>query len=194
MLTVLVLMMALALTLGAWLGLQLMGQQGRILLRLGAVEQNLATARSANDRDPDDRAGLPVGIAAPGFELPDMQGNAVTLQSFKGKRVLLIFFDPACGFCARMAGDVAALPVHGEGGSPVPVIITTGAAAKNQAWFTTRGIRCPVLLQPGHVVAAAYRASGTPVGYVIDARGRIASGLALGSDALLALAEPVAVS
>ncbi|MDB4896426.1 MAG: hypothetical protein JWN15_2688 [Firmicutes bacterium] len=44
MLTVLVLMMAGALILGAWLGLQLMGQQGRILRRLGAVEQHLARA------------------------------------------------------------------------------------------------------------------------------------------------------
>jgi peroxiredoxin len=152
------------------------------------VEQRLATAGGADNREPDARSALPVGTAAPGFQLPDLQGNAVALESFKGKRILLIFFDPACGFCARMAGDVAALPVRGEGGSPVPVVITTGDAAKNRAWFTARGIRCPVLLQPGHTVAAAYRASGTPVGYLIDARGRIASGLALGSDALVTLA------
>jgi peroxiredoxin len=46
-----------------------------------------------------------------------------------------------------------------------------------------------VLLQQGNEVAAQYRASGTPTGYLIDEEGRIASPLAVGAQALLDLAD-----
>jgi peroxiredoxin len=45
-----------------------------------------------------------------------------------------------------------------------------------------------VLLQEHKEVASQYRAQGTPMGYRIDAEGRIASGLAVGGEALLELA------
>jgi hypothetical protein len=46
----------------------------------------------------------------------------------------------------------------------------------------------PVLLQGETDVVARYQAYGTPTGYLIDDAGRLASGLAVGSQALLALA------
>jgi peroxiredoxin len=47
-----------------------------------------------------------------------------------------------------------------------------------------------VLLQREMEVASQYRVSGTPMGYLIDAEGRIAEEVAIGAAALLALAEP----
>ena len=35
------------------------------------------------------------------------------LSEFRGKDVLLIFFNPKCGFCTKMADDLAALPLDG---------------------------------------------------------------------------------
>jgi peroxiredoxin len=50
-------------------------------------------------------------------------------------------------------------------------------------------IRCPVLLQREMEVASQYHCHGTPMGYLIDEQGNIASELAVGAPALLALAS-----
>src|SRR5260370_662387 len=87
-----------------------------------------------------------------------------------------------------MAADLAALPAEGGGDRPVPVMVTTGAAGKNRKLVEQYGIRCLVLLQAESEVASKYRAQGTPMGYRIDGRGRIASELTVGAQPLLELA------
>lgn len=53
---------------------------------------------------------LEVGTKAPGFELPDQNGNIHTLEDYKGKKVVLYFYPKdntpgcskqACGFAER---------------------------------------------------------------------------------------------
>jgi peroxiredoxin len=72
----------------------------------------------------------------------------------------------------------------------VPVVVTTGNAEANRKLVEQHGIRCMVLLQEQMEVASQYRAQGTPMGYRIDAEGRIASELAVGAEPLLELAGP----
>src|SRR5262245_29636191 len=85
-------------TLGCWLGYQLVRQNGRILLRLEALEERLGEPRVAPSAAPAAAppvpAGLPVGGIAPAFELPDLTGTPQSLSQFRGKRLLLIFFNP----------------------------------------------------------------------------------------------------
>jgi peroxiredoxin len=69
------------------------------------------------------------------------------------------------------------------------LVITTGDADKNRLFFSEHKITGPVLLQKDSEVATAYRANGTPTGYLINAEGRTASELAVGAEALLELAE-----
>jgi peroxiredoxin len=102
--------------------------------------------------------------------------------------VLLIFFNPKCGFCTKMAADLAALPIDGANGRAVPVVVTTGDADENRKLVEQHGVRCTVLLQEEMQVGTQYRAQGTPMGYRIDAAGRIASELTVGAEALLQLA------
>jgi len=169
---------------GCWLVLQMLRQNGRMLLRLEALEAGL---RKLGGRD-QPASGLPVGSAAPEFELPDLEGNASKLTDFRGKRVLLIFFNPQCGFCAQMADDLAALDPDGKDGRPVPLVVSAGDAGLNRDLAQEHQIRCPVLLQKANEVASSYQASGTPSGYLIDKHGKLASGLAVGAGALLDLA------
>jgi peroxiredoxin len=133
-------------------------------------------------------AALPAGSPAPTFELPDLAGGRKKLADFRGRSLLLLFFNPRCGFCTRIAPDLAALAVDGAGGAPLPLVITTGDAEENQKLVAEHGIRCPVLLQEGMEVGAQYQCNGTPMGYLLDEQGRIASELAIGGPALLALA------
>src|SRR5205823_3579999 len=129
------------------------------------------------------------GSPAPAFELPDLHGGRKKLADFRGKKLLLIFFNPGCGFCTRMAPDLAALPVDGRDGQPIPLVITTGSADENRKLFAEHEMHAPVLLQQGMEVGSQYQCNGTPMGYLIDEQGKIASELAIGAPALLALTQ-----
>src|SRR5262249_61293186 len=106
-------------------------------------------------------SGLPVGSPAPAFALPDLAGQRRSLADFPGRR-LLIFFNPRCGFCIRMLPGLAALPIDGADGRPLPLVVSTGDAEENRKLVAEHGLRCPVLLQEQMEVAARYQAHGTP--------------------------------
>jgi peroxiredoxin len=180
--------------LGCWLLYQLARQQGRILLRLEALEEHLGQRPSglpppAPNLPPQMPPGLPMGSLAPDFELPDLSGRIEKLSDYRGQKVLLTFFNPGCGFCVQMAPELAALPVEGREGRPLPLVVTTGDAETNRRLIEEHSIPCPVLVQAKMEVASEYRAHGTPMGYLIDEEGRIASEMAAGAEALLALAQ-----
>jgi peroxiredoxin len=175
---------------GAWLTYQLVRQNGRILLRLEAIEKRLGGQPADDRRKP---AGLPIGAPAPDFELADLAGVRRKLSDFRGQDVLIIFFGPKCGFCTRMAPDLAALAADGTGGRPIPIVVSNGDADENRKLVEQFGIRCVVLLQDEMEVATRFRAHGTPTGYRIDAEGRIASALAVGAEPLLKLADQKAL-
>ena len=171
---------------GAWLGYQFVRQNGCMLLRLGAIEKRLGDHPPEARRKP---AGLPIGSLAPDFELPDLAGVHHKLSEFRGKDALLIFFGPKCGFCTQMAADLAALAADGGRTRAIPIVVTNGDADENRKLVEEFGIHCVMLLQKEMEVASTYRAQGTPMGYWIDAQGRIASELAVGAEALFKLAD-----
>ncbi len=204
--TLLVLALALAwvgILAGIWLGWQLLRQNGRILLRLDELEKRLDDVEfGEEDRSP----GLPVGLAAPAFELPDLTGQHHRLEQFRGQPLLLIFFHPACGFCRDLLPLIKAEMGRSESGrggrqdtepesrSPRVIFVSAGGVEANRALFAEHGFEATVVLQKESEIATAYQAHGTPSGYRIDSEGRIASELAMGSDALLRLAYEKAVN
>jgi peroxiredoxin len=189
---------ALSVALGAWVGFQLILQNGRLLGRLEAIERRLeqlsmlpaaAPLPAPEPMPPTLPAGLPLGSPAPAFALPDLNGARKALADFHGQKLLLLFFNPGCGFCTRMAPDLAALPVDSRDGLPIPLVISTGEPEENRELVAEHRLRGPVLLQEAMEVASQYQCHGTPMGYLLDEEGRIASELAVGAEALLALAR-----
>jgi peroxiredoxin len=164
-----------------WIIFELVRQNGRLLLRLEALEQQLGLSNPAAS------AGLPVGSVVHDFELPDLKGGREVFSQWRGRRLLLIFFDPRCQFSRAMLPDLAALPVEAARRT-MPVIVSTGAADENAQLLGPYEIQWPVLLQRDHEVASLFGVDGTPMGYAIDEDGRTASRLAVGAEALLALA------
>src|SRR6266850_3294456 len=183
-----------ALLAGAWLGWQLLRQNGRLLLRLDELEKQLDELEFDEGEHP---RGLPMGSEAPAFDLPDLAGSSKSIAQYRGQPLLLIFFNPGCGYCRELVPKLKeklALKARslesGFGGrseGPLVLVISTGKAEANRKLFNEHQLNCPVVLQKESGVAAAYQANGTPSGYLISAEGEIASELAIGAEALLAL-------
>jgi peroxiredoxin len=174
---------------GVGLAVRLLRQSGAVMLRIASVENYLDWMDDAiRELMPQPRPdGLSVGSPAPPFELPDLDGRRISLEQFRGRRVLLIFFSPDCGFCRTMAPSLTGLEA-GEG-APLPLLITTGELDANRALLGEHGIRFPALLQQEGEVSSAYSAAGTPMAYLVDEGGRIASPLVSGADDVLRLAQ-----
>src|SRR5205085_5611857 len=56
-----------------------------------------------------ERQGLKAGTPAPSFSLPGIDGKTVSLDQFRGRKVLLVFSDPQCGPCDALAPDLVGL-------------------------------------------------------------------------------------
>jgi peroxiredoxin len=175
--------------LGFWLGYRLVVQNGVILAKLEgleAVSEDLgAPGRKANVTAP---RGLDAGVTAPAFELPELHGGLVSLEQFRGRRVLLVFFSSNCVYCEMMAPELGRLPLDGRDRRPVPLVITGAKAGEMRPFVAKHGIRCSVLLQEGGEVSKVYKGTSTPSGYLIDEEGTLISDLVVGAEPLMDLA------
>ncbi len=132
--------------------------------------------------------GLPLGAAAPALELPSLEGETVALESFRGRDVVLLFWNPDCGFCRSMHDDALAWEAASNGHGPRLVVVSSGGREETRA----EGFRSTVLLDAEYAAGAAFGAGGTPMAVRLDADGRVASPVVAGSAAVLELAgQPV---
>lgn len=127
-------------------------------------------------------AWVKIGDPAPQFELPDLDGNLVRLEDFKGKETLLLFWNPGCGFCTQMLDELKSWEANKPEDAPELVVISTGDRETNVA----QGFQSTVVLD-SFTIALMYGGTGTPSGILIDSNGRVYSDLAIGSQALFSL-------
>jgi peroxiredoxin/uncharacterized membrane protein YphA (DoxX/SURF4 family) len=129
-------------------------------------------------------ASAQMGQPAPALRLPDLDGRMVDLATFRGARTLVLFWNPGCGFCRQMLDALKAWEANPPAGAPKLLVVSTGTVDENRAL----GLRAPVVLDQGSAVMRAFGANGTPMAVLVDAEGRIASQVAAGAPAVLALA------
>jgi len=168
-----------------FLAYQMMLQNGRTLLRLEALEDLLKPLMGQDFGTEAYVPTLPKGVKAPVFSLPDLNGVQHSLAEWRGKRVLLVFFDPNCTFSRRLLPYLVALGSDVVPGRPQPVVISMGSIEENRTMFDAAGAGFPVLLQQSTEVAGAYKVDGTPMSYLIDADGTTADDIAVGIQAIL---------
>jgi peroxiredoxin len=169
----------------------LIDEQGRIASRVAVGGPAvLAMAKGEEAPVPTGNGGGPapavpkVGDKAPDVKLPDLAGKTVDLASHKGTRTLVLFWNPGCGFCRRMLDELKAWEAKPPRGAPKLLVVSTGSVEENRE----EGLRSPILLDQGFRVGSTFGAGGTPSAVLVDAKGNIASEVAVGAQAVMALA------
>ena len=125
-----------------------------------------------------------VGAPAPLFSLHRLTGGGnVSLESFRGKTVVLNFFASWCVPCKREAPVLEQLWRRDRTDRLVILGVDTGpdAAADGRRFVQAHGITYPVVFDPNAGVASnQYNLPGLPVTYVLNPQGRVVGNPVLG--------------
>jgi peroxiredoxin len=118
-------------------------------------------------------AAVEIGKPAPEFTAKDKDGKTVSLSDFKGKTVVLEWYNPGCPYVKKFY-DVGAMQNAQKdaiGQGVVWLVINSGGHKLNEAngYYPAN-----VINDEGSKIARAYEAKVTPHCFVIDAKGNLA--------------------
>ena len=132
---------------------------------------------------PAEAPKLEIGKAAPAFELKDLDGKTVKLADFKGKVVVLEWFNPECPVvkgqhdggclkdCAAKATKDGVVWLAINSGGPG---MEGNGVEKNKKAIADWKMEHPVLIDEDGSVGKMYGSKNTPTMYIIDAKGMLA--------------------
>ncbi len=138
-----------------------------------------ALAAPDEDKKPDVAT---VGEAAPAFELTDQSGNKHSLAKYKGRIVVLEWFNEQCPYCMgvwksglvqetikdlkEVDEDIVWLAINSTANRPKEAVLETG-----KKFLEDLEAKVPMLMDYDGTVGHVYAAKTTPHVYVIDAEG-----------------------
>lgn len=120
---------------------------------------------------------------APAFDLKDLDGKNVKLADFKGKTVVLEWFNPDCPFVrnSHTKGSLVSTAKTWRAKGIVWLAINSSGEGKqgfgleaNQAGRSKFSLENPILLDPTGAIGKAYGATNTPHMFVVDPEGNLA--------------------
>lgn len=150
------------------------------------LEENAANL--SLDFEPDNPlqhlpVSLHIGEPAPRTPLPDLNGEYVSVEDRRGRPTVVLFWNPECTFCERMLPDLKEWEQEAGALDGTALVISRGTVGENRE----QGLRSRVVIDDGFTAGGWVGVSGTPSAVRIDAKGRIASPVVLGADAILDL-------
>jgi thioredoxin-dependent peroxiredoxin len=126
---------------------------------------------------------LAAGDAAPGFTLKDADGNPVSLESFRGRRVVLYFYPAAMTpGCTTEACDFRDNLREFESAGVAVLGISPDEPAKLARFRDKEHLTFPLLSDPERQVLDAYGAYGEKTMYGRTSMGVIRSTFVIGAD------------
>jgi len=129
---------------------------------------------------------LRIGEPVPPLVLPHLDSKTVDLSDeLRGTPTLVLFWRPDCVFCQRMLPELKAWEQRRARTAPRLLLVSTGTIDANRSL----GLASPIVLDTDGYAARSFGATGTPMGLLVDAGGRIASSFATGAQAVMALAR-----
>ncbi len=113
-----------------------------------------------------------VGAIAPRFTLPDLNGDEVTLDDYRGKVVLLNFWATWCPPCQNEIPMFIEVYEELKDEDFVILAVSMGERKEEVASFVAaKGMTFPVLLDSSRSVARRYLVRAVPTSLVIDRDG-----------------------
>ena len=118
-----------------------------------------------------------VDHVAPDFTLPDLEGNQISLSTYKGRVVLLNFWATWCPPCRleMPTMEKAYRKYRDKGFEVVAVSVDAGPKSSVKSFLRELGLSFQVLLDPDMETLRAYRGFSLPMTVVIDRQGVIRS-------------------
>jgi len=138
------------------------------------------------------RTGLEAGVPAPPFTLRTLDGGTISLEDYRGRRVLLVFLDPECAPCETLAPELEQL--HRSREDVDVLAISRGDPDANLAKVEAHSLTFPIALQRHWDTSRDYGMFAVPIAYLIDEDGVLVSNAAVGPDPILELAAEKEVS
>lgn len=120
---------------------------------------------------------LSLGVEAPNFILPGIDGKDYELRSYRGKKLVLVeLFASWCPHCQESVSSLTYL--HNKYSDKMQ-ILSINAGDKPPHTSTSKefreayGIQYPILEEPSDALLESYRLEGFPTLYLVDRQGKI---------------------
>ena len=98
---------------------------------------------------------------------PISTAGRLDLGDYRGRDTLVVFWQPNCPHCQRLAEDLRRWEAEPPRGAPRLLIVSSGAIDENRAL----GFQSSIVLDEGFQLGKAFGAHGTPSAVLVDCRG-----------------------
>jgi peroxiredoxin len=140
------------------------------LLVVWSLKQNNPFFQSAN------QAPVRVGLPAPDFTFPGLDGNKVSLSDYRGKVVFVNIWATWCPPCVEEMPSMQKLyqKLKGENFEILAVSIDSKGAKVVAPFMKKYQLTFPALLDSMGTIKRIYKTTGVPESYIIDKDGILA--------------------
>ncbi len=132
------------------------------------------TKKAVAERANSPRICASVGCKAPGFILTALDGQQVSLEACKGRKVLLVFAGSACPGCSQLVQCVSKIYDAWPREQLEVLVIASGESeVAVRDWVAANSVKGRVLLDKEGEAVDLYSPTALPALYFIDTYGRI---------------------
>jgi thiol-disulfide isomerase/thioredoxin len=112
-----------------------------------------------------------IGQTAPSFELPDLNGQEISLEEFRGKIVLLDFWATWCALCRTTMPTLERLSKEYPNDVALLAINLQESRDVIERYVIEQALSLQILLDEEGTVGTAYGAYAIPMQFLIDRSG-----------------------